>query len=117
MSLNRFIYYSAIVGGWAAFLAWLVCEFVLLRGERAVSRLHVVLVAALVGATIGAGLNLVAGFTNAHWKQLLARLVPGMLCGLVGGAIGGFLGDLLFSIDVPRAVGWAIMGMGIGVAE
>ncbi len=117
MSLNRFIYYSAIVGGWAAFVAWLVCEFILLRNDTAASRLQVVLVAALVGATIGGGLNLVAGFSNANWKQLLARLVPGMLCGLVGGAIGGFLGDLLFSIGVPRAVGWAIMGMGIGVAE
>ncbi len=34
MSLNRLIYYSAIIGGWSAFLGWMVSEFLLSRAAR-----------------------------------------------------------------------------------
>ena len=33
MSLNRLIYYSAVIGGWSAFLGWMVSEYLLSRGE------------------------------------------------------------------------------------
>ena len=116
MSLGRLIYYSAIVGGWSALLGWLISEFALSPGG---GHLSVALACALVGAAIGMGLNLLAGMANARLTQQLKRIVPGLLAGGVGGALGGFLGDILVSVFGPdfRAIGWMVMGAGIGVAE
>ena len=134
MSLGRFVYYSAVVGGWAAFLAWIIAEALLLHGGSQFRTPVVVGVAALVGATIAAGLNLVSGMTNAQWRRQLARLPSGLLGGGLGGAIGGLLGNLatwaggaigdwLGNLAVGTAVsflgqvfGWMLMGLAIGVA-
>jgi pSer/pThr/pTyr-binding forkhead associated (FHA) protein len=119
MSLKRLIYYSAIIGGWSAFVGWLVSELLLNRGEASGGWLIVALTCAIVGAAIGAGLNLVAGMVNGQWKQQIKRVVPGLIAGGVGGAIGGFLGDVLVGIFGVqfRALGWMIMGACIGVVE
>ncbi|HEV3166094.1 MAG TPA: FHA domain-containing protein [Isosphaeraceae bacterium] len=118
MSLLRLIYYSAVVGGWAAFLGWLVSELALSPGAQQGGAMLVVITCALVGAAIGAGLNLVAGMANAQWKQQLKRVLTGLIAGGLGGAIGGGIGDFLFSsLGLPRAFGWMIMGAGIGIVE
>jgi FHA domain len=118
MSLNRLIYYSMMVGGWAAFLGWLLAEFGFFRQGSLGGRLEVMLVSAIVGAAIGGGLNVVAGLSNAQWVQQLRRLVPGLIGGGLGGAAGGVIGDVLFAfLGLPRALGWMIMGLGIGVVE
>ncbi len=117
MSLNRLIYYSAIIGGWSAFLGWMISEFLLNRGGGSGGRLAVAMTCALVGGAIGTGLNLVAGMANAQWKQQIKRVLPGFIAGGLGGAIGGFMGDILFSVFHVRALGWMIMGAGIGVVE
>jgi FHA domain len=116
--MKRLIYYSAVIGGWSAFLGWLVSELLLNREGGGGDRLSVALSCALVGGAIGAGLNVVAGLANAQWKQQIKRIVSGLLAGGVGGAIGGFVGDILYSgFQLPRALGWMIMGAGIGVVE
>ena len=56
MSLARLVYYSAVLGGWAAFVAWMVAEAVILGRLP----LEVVLTAAAVGAAIGCGVNVAA---------------------------------------------------------
>src|SRR5262249_33736495 len=117
MSLNRLIYYSALLGGWAALAGWLVSECLFFRHEAAISRWEVLAVAAMVGAAIGGGLNLLAGGGNAVWTQQLKNLLPGMIGGAVGGAIGGLVGDIAYSMNLPRALGWMVMGLGIGVVE
>ena len=116
MSLGRLVYYSAIIGGWSALLGWLVSELTLSPGE---GHLSVALTCALVGAAIGMGLNLLAGMANARFTQQLKRAVPGLLAGGLGGAVGGFLGNVLFSVFGAnvRAIGWMVMGAGIGVVE
>src|SRR4051812_39492219 len=48
MSLNRLIYYSAMVGGWAAFVGWLLAEILVVR--RYGGRAEVAVIGALVGA-------------------------------------------------------------------
>jgi hypothetical protein len=37
--------------------------------------------------------------------------------GLAGGGLGGFVGWVVHWLYVPQAIGWLIMGMGIGVTE
>lgn len=118
MSLGRLIYYGAIVGGWAAFLGWLAGEQVVGRaGWQPSDRLAVLAFAALVGSAIGAGLNLLAGMANGQLVQQVMRLGPGLIGGAVGGAVGALLGDVLYSAGLPRALGWMVMGAGIGVVE
>ncbi len=117
MSLNRFVYYSAIVGGWAAFLAWLIAEVLFLRGGSEFGVAKVTLVGAMVGAAIGVGLNLVSGMTNAQWKQQLRRVAPGLIGGGIGGAFGALVGQLMVYAMLPFAVGWIVMGLAIGCTE
>ena len=118
MSLTRLVYYSAIIGGWAALLGWLIAEVLFFRLGSAGGRSVVAIVGGIVGEAVGTGLSLVAGMANAQWKQMAMRLMPGLVGGALGGAAGSFLGDLLFeSVGFPRAIGWAFVGMGIGVAD
>src|SRR3569623_775789 len=116
MSLARFVYYSAIIGGWAAFAAWLVTE---LSGlSRSGSAWLVPVIAAALGAAIATGLNAVSVLSAGSWKQLPARVAIGRGGGAVGGVVGGGAGQLLYSaIEFPgsRVVGWTMMGLCIGV--
>lgn len=116
MSFQRLIYYSAFIAGWAALLGWLVAE-VLFHGSGFSGRLPIVVTGGLVGCLIGLGLNVVAGMTNAQWKQLSQRAVPGLIVGGIGGVLGSLLGGVLYDAGLPRAIGWMFMGMGIGVAD
>lgn len=117
MSLPRLVYYSAVIGGWAAFVGWFLSELFLQGGSSAGGSIQVALIGGLVGAAIGAGLNMVAGMANGQWKQLLLRTGPGLIGGGLGGTLGGLAGNILFMIGVPRAFGWCLMGLGIGVIE
>jgi hypothetical protein len=116
MSLGRLIYYSAMIGGWSALVGWLISEILLSPGQ---GNLSVAATCGLVGAAIGMGLNLLAGMANARFTQQLKRAVPGLLAGGLGGAVGGFLGNILVSLLGAnfRAIGWMVMGAGIGVVE
>ena len=117
MSLNRFVYYSAVIGGWAAFGAWLLAELLLLGGRSEFGLVKVTLVGGMVGAAIGAGLNLVSGMTNPQWKQQLRRLAPGLIGGGIGGSFGALVGQLMVYARLPFAVGWVVMGLAIGCTE
>lgn len=116
MSLFRLVYHSAFIAGWAAFLGWLLSEWLVLRTVRP-GNVQVIVVAGMIGAAIGLGINAVAGMANGQWKQLVRRSLPGLLGGFLGGAIGGMLGNLLYAVGLPRGIGWLIMGLGIGVVE
>jgi len=117
MSLSRFVYYSAVIGGWAAFAAWAVLEAVLLRGGSNFGAGTVTATGAVVGAAIGAGLNLVSGMANAQWRRQIRRAAAGVLGGGIGGALGGLSGQAMVAANLPFALGWVVMGASIGVAE
>jgi hypothetical protein len=117
MSLSRFVYYSAIIGGWAALAAWAVLEAVLLRGGSEFGAGTVTATGAVVGAAIGAGLNLVSGTANAQWRKQIRRAAAGVLGGGIGGALGGLAGQAMVAANLPFALGWVVMGAAIGVAE
>jgi len=115
MAFSRFIYFCAVIGGWCAFVGWLISELVPLPASKRNTTLHVVVVAALVGMSIGVGLNTLSGTARGRWRK---RLLPGLVGGLIAGAIGGLMGDVLYSsLKMPRWIGWTIMGLCIGSIE
>ncbi|HVC94537.1 MAG TPA: FHA domain-containing protein [Pirellulales bacterium] len=114
MSLIRLVYYSGIIGGWAALVGWMIAEF--LFGSPS-SVVESAVVGGLVGAAIGLGLNVVAGMANGQWKQLVFRAVPGLAAGALAGAAGTAVGEVLLRFGLPRACGWMILGLGVGAVE
>ena len=132
VSLYRFVYYSAVIGGWAAMLAWFLAEVALLRGRWELGTVEVTLTAAVVGAAIGAGLNLVSAATGGLcrrqrgtlcrrqrgtlWAGSLGRTSAGFVGGGIGGAVGGLLGQWIVARDLPHALGWTTMGLAMGLA-
>jgi hypothetical protein len=128
MSLLRFIYYSAMISAWAAFLGWGVSEWarsVLAVDATKTSHAAFVLLSFLViaitsgttGAAIGLGLNVLGGMANGRWQQLARRALPGLLGGCIGGIAGGMVGGLMFYFGLSRAIGWMVLGLGVGVVE
>jgi hypothetical protein len=123
MSLARLVYYSAVIGGWAAFLGWLVAECLVLRGQGAGGGrvdFSLIMAGALVGGAIGAGINVLAGISNTQWKQVAKRIAAGLVVGSLGGAVGIFLGNLiylLYPVSLMRALGFMVLGLGVGVVD
>jgi hypothetical protein len=116
MSFRLFIYYCALCGGWAAFLAWAVVQA---TGIRDVDRL--VLRAALVGGVLGmlvaGAVGLVDALLNAPAGQRLPRVATCLGLGLVGGMAGGLVGEILSKrLGLPFFLGWALAGVLVGAS-
>lgn len=126
MSFSRFVYYCAVIGGWAAFIAWVLLERPIRHlgslGETAAavdlwSIITPTVTATGVGGAIGCGLGLVGG-TDRRILGRLQHALSGLIGGAVGGLIGGLVGAILYTYaGLPRALGWMIMGVAIGAAE
>jgi len=135
MSFYRLIFYSAVIGGWAAFAGWLLGEAALLHNSREVGWVTTLITAAFVGAAIAGGLNLLAGAANGQWKAQIPRALVGLGGGFVGGALAAGVGNLIFVVfssilgtgaSIPnlsfagimlRAFAWTVMGLGIGSVD
>jgi hypothetical protein len=117
MSLWRSVYYCAVIAGWAAFFGWLPAEFMFFHSGTGSGNLAVTVTGAMLGAAVGLGLGLVAGMANARLKQLILRGLVGLAGGAACGAVGATLGNVLFTFGIPRAFGWLVMGLGIGVVD
>lgn len=126
MSLNRFVYYCAVIGGWAAFIAWILLERPIRHlgtlGETASAMnlwatISAAVTATGVGGTIGCGLGLVGGADHRVFTRLQSA-ASGLIGGAVGGLIGGLVGAFLHTyVGLPRTLGWMIMGTAIGASE
>jgi hypothetical protein len=117
MSLIRLVYYSGVIGGWAALVGWMLAEWLYYRNGVAEGVGELAVVGGLVGAAIGLGLSVVAGMANGQWKQLVFRAVPGLAAGALAGAVGTAVGEVLLRFGLHRAFGWAILGLGVGAVE
>jgi hypothetical protein len=128
MSLLRLVYYSAMISAWAAFLGWGVSEiarsFTDVDSAKTSSAevvfwgfLVIAVTSGTMGAAIGLGLNVLGGMANGRWRQLARRALPGLLGGCIGGVAGGMVGGVMFYCGLPRAIGWMVLGLGVGVVE
>jgi hypothetical protein len=128
MSLLRLVYYSAMISAWAAFFGWGVSELArhgvmadsAMRSDTTLELFGFVVIAVTsgtTGAAIGLGLNVLGGIANGRWRQLARRALPGLTGGLIGGLVGGMVGEAMFYFRLPRAIGWMIFGLGVGVVE
>lgn len=122
MSLARLVFYSAILAGWAAFIAWSVAEGAVL--DRFPANIEVAVVGAILGGAIGGAVNGAAALGGGALSASLQRSLPGLLGGACGGAVGAAIGNVLFSFVpggflgwIVRGLGWMLMGMGIGMID
>ncbi|HZY86593.1 MAG TPA: FHA domain-containing protein [Gemmataceae bacterium] len=123
MSFKRFIYYCALCGGWAAFLAW---AFVLGGNVRAIESPvpRTTLIAAVLGLLLGAAIGSVDALQNAVGAQRFVRVFLCMAVGLVGGALSGLVGEALHTAlasfrvlsEVMVVLGWILVGVAIGAS-
>jgi MFS family permease len=116
MSFRLFIYYCAVCGGWAAFLAWGIAQVI---GFRSISNLYlrVTLIAGVLGMFVAAAVGAVDALLNAVGSQRYVRIGICLGIGLFGGMLGGFVGELLHSNwHFPVFIGWILTGVCIGAS-
>ena len=119
MTFRLFIYYCALGGGWAAFLAWGLLALLGVASEKGKNLGQVALVGAFLGMLVAAVLSLVDSVLNATGGRLGRVLVSGGV-GLAGGALGAVLGFMLYEAGgqlIWLVAGWMVAGLLIGAAS
>src|SRR5262245_60590706 len=97
MSFRLFIYYCALVGGWAALLGWVLGRAWAPEGAIGGAGIK----GMFLGVLVAFGLGLVDALWDLSPAQLgqgLMRILAGVLVGCVGGLIGGVFGQLLLNL-------------------
>jgi MFS family permease len=123
MSFKLFVYYCAIIGGWAAYLTWGVVQGTGLRASfeagRTGAKTYVALTGALLGLLVAGAIGLVDALMNAVGFQRVVRVLVCMGVGLLGGLVGGFLGEVIYEASaspVLLVIGWILAGVAIGAS-
>lgn len=120
MSRRMRTYFYAVLGAIGGLIGWQVSD---LLGLSFISNLYVseAVVGALVGLCIGLFIGITEGVMTRNAVQALKSGVFSGLLGLAAGAIGLPLSEFLFqSVGAGifgRALGWAVFGALIGLAE
>src|SRR5947209_3223613 len=99
MSFKVFIYYCALCGGWAAFLAWTIGHLggFVGRGARIESDMvKAMLTGGLLGLFVAAAVGTMDALLNAVGSQRIIRVLLCLVIGMVGGFLGGLIGQLFF---------------------
>ena len=116
MSYRIFVYYCAVCGGGAAFVAWVLTVAIGLEGVDS-NLFHSLVLGGILGMTVAGALGTVDSLLNAPRDQRAVRILGAAAFGLVGGFITGMLCDLLTAITPwLRFVGWAIVGIATGAS-
>ena len=120
MSRRTRTYFYAILGALGGLFGWQASDML---GLSFSSNLYLseIVVGALIGLCIGLFIGITEGLMTRNIIQAMkSGLFSGML-GLVAGAIGLPLSEFLFQAIgagmVGRALGWAVFGLLIGLAE
>ena len=97
MSYRILVYYCAMCGGVAAFVAWILSMALDLNGVHS-NLFHSLVLSGILGFTVAGALATVDSLLNAPSGQRTIRIVGAAAFGLVGGFIAGMLCDLLTGI-------------------
>ncbi|MCI0682224.1 MAG: FHA domain-containing protein [Gemmataceae bacterium] len=122
MSFRLFVYYSALCGGWAALVGWLLGVLFApgSPGQADLGRNGII--GMFLGLMIATGLGLVDALWILPWQrfgQILLRVMIAVVIGAVGGLVGGMIGHVLYDflqIDALLMVGWMIVGLLCGAS-
>jgi hypothetical protein len=115
MSFKTFIYYCALCGGWAAFLAWGVVFLAKIRDTDSLF-LRAALIGGLLGLLVAGAVGTVDALLNAVGFMRLVRVLLCMVIGLIGAVLGSLVGEALRQIGAPVFIGWILVGVAIGVS-
>jgi hypothetical protein len=117
MSFKLFIYYCALCGGWAAFLAWSLVQGLGVRDiDSAV--LRVLLIGGVLGALVAGAVGMMDALLNAKGSQRNVRTALCAALGGLGGMLGGLIGQVLIEYisHLLLFIGWIIAGSLIGAS-
>src|SRR4051794_18151534 len=121
MTFRLFIYYCALGGGWAAFLAWGLLALLGVATVQGKNLGEVALIGTFLGLLVAAALGLVDGLLNSTGNQRYVRVLVSAGIGLVGGALGAVLGTALYEAGEGQLIwlvaGWMVAGLLIGAAS
>ncbi len=113
-------YYYALLGAMGGLIGWQVSDQIGLSFSANLY-LSEAIVGALVGLSVGLFIGLTEGALTRNPVQAVKAGVFSGVLGLAAGAIGLPLSEFLFQYVgagiVGRALGWAVFGMLIGLAE
>jgi hypothetical protein len=116
MSYRIFVYYWAMCGGGAAFLAGVLTMLIGLEGVAS-NLVHSLVLGGILGMMVAGTLGTVDSLSNAPLNQRAIRIVGAAAFGLVGGFITGMLCELMIAISPwLRFVGWAFVGVATGAS-
>jgi hypothetical protein len=118
MSFKLFIYYCAMGGGWAAFLAW---GIVAATGIPDITPLwRATLIGGILGLFVAAIIGMLDAIMNAVGFQRIARV---LLCGTIGGLggmLGAMIGQALYAATSDNMamllIGWILVGVLVGAS-
>jgi hypothetical protein len=117
MSFRLFIYYCAMCGGCAAYLGWMLGQFITVENSLGQASLQ----GLFLGLTVALGLGLVDTLWNVSRQTfvVLMRVFVAVGVGSIGGLLGGFLSQVLYGrvqLEVFRVLGWTVTGLLIGAS-
>lgn len=120
MSRRTRVYYYAVLGAMGGLIGWQISNLFGLSFTRTIY-LSDLLVGAVLGLCVGLMIGVTEGLLTRNATHLLRAGVIGGGLGLVAGAIGLPLGEWSFlasgASPLSRALGWAVFGLLIGLAE
>jgi hypothetical protein len=113
-------YYYAVLGAIGGLIGWQVSDYL---GLSFVTNLYLseVVVGALIGLVIGLFIGITEGLLTRNIVQAVKSGLFSALLGMIAGGIGLPLSEFLFQAVgagiIGRALGWAIFGLLLGLAE
>ncbi len=116
MNFKSFVYYCALCGGWAAFIAWAVVTFtrVVAVDNRYVKA---AILAAILGALIAGVIGMLDALLNSVGAQRFLRVLICAGVGLIASPFGALIGEALYDkASLPKFIGWMIVGVVIGAS-
>ena len=116
MSFKLFIYYCALCGGWAAFLAWVALWAAgVVRIDSPF--LKTPLIAGFLGLLVAAAVGALDAMLNAVGFQRVLRVAVCATVGFVGAMFGGLVGEGLHQLnEYLLLIGWILVGVVIGAS-